>query len=110
MFTITDKILPVIEGWQNRPLNSKYYFIFMDAIHYKVKVNNRIVSKAAYIAIGTDDDGYKDVLGIWIRENETSKYWLKVLGDIKNRGVEYVGIFSIDGLPGFLEATKAIFS
>lgn len=104
---ITNKILPVIEDWQNRPLKAHYPFVFLDAIHYKVKSNNRIVNKAAYIAIGVDDDGYKDVLGIWIGENESSKFWLKILTDLKNRKVKDVGIFSIDGLSGFKEAIKA---
>lgn len=104
---LTDKILPEIEQWQNRPLNSEYTFVFMDAIHYKVKQNNRILSKAAYIVIGIDVDGYKDVLGIWVGETETSKFWLKILTDLKNRGVQTVNIFSIDGLPGFNEAIKA---
>ena len=104
---MTDKILPVIEEWQNRPLNSNYYFVFMDAIHYKVKNNGRIISKAAYVVIGISDDGFKDVLGIWIGENESSKFWLKVLTDLKNRGVEQVDIFSVDGLAGFEQAIKA---
>lgn len=104
---MTDKILPMIEEWQQRPLCDYYTFVFMDAIHYKVKQNNRIVSKAAYIVIGVDDEGYKDVLGIWIGENESSKFWLKILTDLKNRGVQKVSIFSIDGLPGFNEAIKA---
>lgn len=104
---MTDKILPLVEEWHNRPLQEEYYFVFMDAIHYKVKTNNRIVSKAAYIVVGIDDDGFKDVLGIWIGENETSKFWLKVLTDLKNRGVQKVHVFSVDGLPGFKEAIKA---
>lgn len=106
---MTDKIIPMIEEWQNRPLNNEYYFVFMDAIHYKVKHNNRIVSKAAYIVIGINDEGYKDVLGIWIGENESSKFWLKVLTDLKNRGVEQVDIFSVDGLSGFEQAIKATY-
>lgn len=106
---MTDKIIPLIEEWQNRPLNNHYPFVFMDAIHYKVKQNNRIVSKAAYIVIGVDEDGYKDVLGLWIGENETSRFWLKVLTDMKNRGVQKVSVFSIDGLSGFAEAIKAIY-
>jgi len=106
---MTDKIIPLIEEWQNRPLNSYYPFVFMDAIHYKVKQNNRIVSKAAYVGIGVDGDGYKDVLGLWIGENETSKFWLKVLTDMKNRGIKKVSIFSIDGLSGFNEAIKATY-
>jgi len=107
---MTDKIIPLIEEWQNRPLSSLYYFVFMDAIHYKVKVNNRIISKAAYVVVGIDEDGYKDVLGIWIGENETSKFWLKVLNDLRNRGLQTVTIFSVDGLPGFEQAIKASFS
>ena len=104
---LTDKIIPLVEQWQNRPLKEEYYFVFMDAIHYKVKTNNRIVSKAAYIVVGIDDDGFKDVLGIWIGANETSKFWLKVLTDLRNRGVNKVHIFSVDGLPGFNNAIKA---
>lgn len=106
---MTDKIMPLIEEWQNRPLNLYYPFVFMDAIHYKVKNNNRIVSKAAYVVVGVDEDGFKDVLGLWIGENETSKFWLKVLTDMKNRGVQTVSIFSIDGLSGFTEAIKATY-
>jgi len=106
---MTDKIIPLIEDWQNRALCEHYYFVFMDAIHYKVKQNNTIVSKAAYIVIGINDDGFKDVLGIWIGENETSKFWLKVLTDLRNRGVKNVDIFSVDGLPGFKQAILATY-
>lgn len=106
---ITDKVLPKVEAWQNRPLNETYMFVFMDAIHYKVKHNNKIINKAAYIVIGIDDDGFKDVLGIWIGENETSKFWLKVLNDLKNRGVNHIHICSIDGLPGFKEAISLVY-
>lgn len=81
----------------------------MDEIHYKVKHNGRIVSKAAYVVLGIDDDGHEDVLGIWIGENETSKFWLKVLTDLTNRGVERVDVFSVDGLPGFEQAIKATY-
>lgn len=101
---MTDKILPIVEEWQNRPLEEEYYFVFMDAIHFKVKSNNRIVSKAAYIVIGINSDGMKEVLGIWIGENESSRFWLKILTDLKNRGVKDVKIFSVDGLPGFKQA------
>jgi len=106
---LTDKIMPVVLDWQNRPLDEKYHFIFMDAIHYKVKQNNRIVSKAAYIVIGIDTEGFKDVLGIWIGENESSKFWLKVLTDLRNRGVKDVTIFSVDGLSGFKQAILATY-
>ena len=107
---LTDKILPVVQDWQNRPLDEKYPFIFMDAIHYKVKQNNRIVSKAAYIVIGIDTEGFKDVLGIWIGENESSKFWLKVLTDLSNRGVKEVTIFSVDGPLRFQAGNPCNFS
>ncbi len=104
---MTDKIIPKIEEWQNRVLQEEYAFVFMDAIHYKVKQNNRIVSKAAYVVIGIDYEGYKDVLGIWIGENESSKFWLKIMTDMQNRGVKRVQIFSVDGLSGFKQAILA---
>lgn len=106
---MTDKVLPLINEWQNRALEEHYPFIFMDAIHFKVKESNRIVSKAAYVVLGINDDGYKDVLGIWIGHNESSKFWLKVLTDLKNRGVKKVDIFSIDGLSGFQQAILATY-
>jgi transposase-like protein len=81
----------------------------MDAIHFKVKESNRIVSKAAYVVIGINDDGLKDVLGIWIGHNESSKFWLKVHTDLKNRGISHVDIFSVDGLSGFKQAILATF-
>lgn len=73
---MTDKILPSILEWQNRPLDPIYPFVFMDAIHYKVREDGQIKNKAAYVVLGVDLDGYKDVLGIWIGENESSKFWL----------------------------------
>lgn len=106
---ITDKILPHVKEWQNRPLESIYAHVIMDAIHYKVRQDGRIVNKAAYIAIGVNMDGFKDVLGIWIGEHESAKYWLKVINEIKNRGVENILIASIDGLNGFSEAIKAVY-
>ncbi len=84
---MTDKIIPLIEEWQNRPLSEYFTFVFMNAVHYKVKQNNRIISKAAYVVVGIDEDGYKGILGLWIGENETSKFWLKVLTDIKIAGL-----------------------
>lgn len=106
---ITDKILPHVRQWQNRPLEPIYAHILMDAIHYKVRQDGRIVNKAAYICIGIDLDGMKDILGIWIGENESSKYWLTVLNELKNRGVNDVLIASVDGLPGFGDAINAVF-
>lgn len=106
---MTDSIIPHIKEWQNRPLESIYPFVFMDAIHYKVREDGQIKSKAAYVVLGVDLDGFKDVLGIWIGENESSKFWLGVLNDMKNRGLEDVLIFSVDGLKGLKEAILAAY-
>lgn len=106
---ITDRVLPLANEWQNRALDMIYPIVFMDAIHYKVRSEGRIINKAAYIAIGINLEGIKEVLGIWIGENESSKYWLKVLTDIRNRGVKDILIASVDGLVGFSDAIKAVF-
>ncbi|HHX95092.1 MAG TPA: IS256 family transposase [Clostridia bacterium] len=106
---ITDKLLPVIKEWQNRPLAEIYTMMFLDAIHYKVRVDGHIVSKAAYIVIGIDIEGQKDVLGIWIGESESAKFWLNVLNELKNRGVKDILILSVDNLSGISEAINASF-
>ena len=106
---ITNRILPVVSEWQNRPLDNTYSFIFMDAIHYKVREEKQIIIKAAYVALGVNMDGVKEVLGIWIGANESSKFWLSVLNDLKNRGVNDVLIFCVDGLNGFKEAIGAVY-
>ena len=106
---ITDKIIPQINEWKNRPLEPVYPFIFLDAIHYKVREDGQIKNKAAYVVLGVTLDGFKDILGIWIGENESSKFWLGVLNDLKNRGVEDVLIFSVDGLTGLKEAIQAAY-
>lgn len=84
---ISEKITPEVTAWQNRALDSVYPFVFMDAIHYKVKENHQYVTKAAYVVLGIKMDGKKDILGVWIGEHESSKFWLSVLGDLKNRGI-----------------------
>lgn len=106
---ITDRIIPMIQEWQKRPLDPIYPFIFLDAIHYKVRDNNQVINKAAYVVVGVTIDGYKDVLGIWIGENETSKFWLAVLNELKNRGVKDVLVFCVDELNGFKEAIAATY-
>jgi len=106
---ITNRILPLVAEWQSRPLEKTYSFIFMDAIHYKVREEKHVVVKAAYVVIGVNLDGEKEVLGIWIGANESSKFWLSVLNDLKNRGVQDVLIFCVDGLNGFKEAIGATF-
>lgn len=106
---ITDKILPVIREWQNRLLESVYAMVMLDAIHYKVREDGIVVKKAVYIGIGTDLEGKKDVLGIWIGATESAKYWLSVLNGLKNRGVNDILIVSVDGLTGFSEAIAAAY-
>lgn len=106
---ITDKIIPLIEEWQNRPLEEVYYFTFLDAIHFHVKEDKAIVKKAAYIVLGVNSEGKKDVLGIYIGGNESAKFWLSVLNDLRNRGVKDILIASVDGLTGFSEAIKTVF-
>ena len=89
---ISEKIMPEVTAWQSRPLEAVYPFIFMDAIHYKVRENHRYVTKAAYVVLGITMDGRKDILGIWIGEHESSKFWLNVLNDLKSRGVLDVSV------------------
>ncbi|MFU0832645.1 MAG: Mutator family transposase [Oscillospiraceae bacterium] len=106
---ITDKIMPEITAWQSRPLNPVYPFVFMDAIHYKVKENHQYQTKAAYVVLGIDMDGRKDILGVWIGKHESSKFWLSVLNDLKSRGVLDVYLFCVDGLKGFQDAISAVY-
>ncbi|MBO8172462.1 MAG: IS256 family transposase [Bacillaceae bacterium] len=106
---VTQKLLPVIQEWQNRPLSNVYAILYLDAIHYKVKQEGAIVNKAAYMVIGIDLEGYKDVLGIWIGESESSKFWMSVCNDLRNRGVEDILIASVDNLKGFSDAIQASF-
>lgn len=106
---VTSKILPLVKEWQNRPLQNVYAVVFMDAIHFKVKQDGAILNKAAYMVIGIDLDGNKDVLGMWIGENESAKFWLSVLNELKNRGVQDILITSVDNLAGFSQAIAACY-
>lgn len=106
---ITNRILPLVTEWQNRSLEKTYSFVFMDAIHFKVRDDKHIAIKAAYVVLGVNMDGEKEVLGIWIGANESSKFWLSVLNDLKNRGLQNVLVFCIDGLNGFKEAISAVY-
>ncbi|NLE24260.1 MAG: IS256 family transposase, partial [Clostridiaceae bacterium] len=106
---VTAKIMPMVKEWQNRPLQSVYAIVFLDAIHFKVRQDGLIQNKAAYMAIGVDMDGNKDVLGMWIGETESSKFWLSVLNELKNRGVQDILIICVDNLAGFSEAIGASF-
>lgn len=106
---ITDKILPMIAEWQSRPLERVYPVVFLDAIHFKVRKDGRIVNKAAYSVLGINLAGQKEVLGIWVGEHESSSFWLGVCNDLKNRGVQDILIACKDGLSGFSEAINTVF-
>ena len=104
---ITDRVLPEARAWQKRPLDSKYIVMFLDAIHYHVKEDSQVVKKAVYIAIGIRLDGTKEVMGMYIGGNESAKYWLGVLNDLKARGVQDILVCCVDGLSGFCDAIRS---
>lgn len=106
---ITNKILPTIEEWQSRSLDKIYPIVFLDAIHYNVRENGIVVKKAVYIALGYNLEGLKEILGMWVGENESSKYWLMVLNQMKERGLEDILIVSTDNLPGFTQAIETVY-
>jgi putative transposase len=106
---ITDKVIPKAKEWQNRPLDPMYPFLYLDGMVFNVVQDGVVSKKTAYVIYAITTAGLKDVLGIWIGEHESSKYWMSVLTDLKNRGVEDILIASIDGLNGFEEAIKAAF-
>ena len=106
---ITDKLLPQIEEWQQRPLSSIYPVIFVDAIHFSVRDNGIIKKKAAYIILGINDERKKEVLSIEIEENESSKYWLGVFNNLKNRGIKDILILCSDDLSGMKDAVAVAF-
>ncbi len=106
---IVDKITLEVTAWQNRPLEPVYPFVFMDSIHYKVKENHQYITKAAYVVLGIGQNGRKDILGVWIGENESSKFWLSVMNGLKNRGIKDVYVFCVDALAGFREDINAAF-
>jgi len=106
---ITDKLLPEIEAWQNRPLSAVYPIVFIDAVHFSVREDGIIRKLAAYIILGINDEGHKEVLSIQIGENESSKYWLGVLNGLKNRGVKDILILCADGLSGIKESINVAF-
>lgn len=106
---MTDRILPIAKEWQNRPLAKKYAVVFMDAVHFNVRQDGRTIKKAVYVAIGTRLDGHREVLGLWVGGNESAKYWVGVLNEIRNRGTEDIFIISVDGLTGFADAISAVY-
>ena len=106
---VTDKILPRIEDWQNRPLDEVYPILYIDAIHYSVRDNGVIRKLAAYVILGINTEGKKEVLTISVGDNESAKYWLSIMNELKNRGVKDVLIICADGLTGIKEAIAAAF-
>lgn len=106
---ITDKLIPQLEEWKKRPLDSIYPFVYLDAIHYKVRDEGHYISKAFYTVLGVTIEGKKEILGLYLGENEGAKFWLQVITDLQNRGVQDILIASVDGLKGFPEAINAVF-
>jgi transposase-like protein len=106
---ITDKLIPKLEEWKKRPLESIYPFVYLDAIHYKVREDGTYISKAFYTVLGVTLEGKKEILGLYLNESEGAKFWLQVLTDLQNRGVKDILIASVDGLKGFFEAINAVF-
>ena len=106
---ITDKIIAEVREWQQRPLESLYPFVWLDAIHYKVKDNGRYKSKAVYTVLAVNLEGKKEILGLYLSESEGANFWLSVLTDLKNRGVDDILIASVDGLTGFPDAIATIY-
>ena len=106
---VTDKILPKLKEWQSRPLASVYPIVWLDAIHYKIKEDGRYVSKAVYTVLGLNLDGRKEIIGLYLSETEGATFWLSVLTDLQNRGVDDILIACVDGLTGFPEAISAAF-
>jgi len=107
--TVTDQVLEEIAAWQNRPLESVYPLIFFDALRVKIRDEGLVRNKAVHIALGVRHDGTKEVLGLWLEQNEGAKFWLRVMNELKNRGVEDVLIAVVDGLKGFPDALRAAF-
>ncbi|MBR0071999.1 MAG: IS256 family transposase [Campylobacter sp.] len=106
---ITDALIPELEAWQQRPLDEIYPIIWLDAIHYKIKQDGIYVSKAIYTVLGINSDGVKELLGLYLSDTESAKYWLSVLTDLQNRGVKDILIACVDGLTGFEDAIQAVF-
>ena len=106
---ITDAVMEEVKAWQHRPLDPVYPIIYLDAMVVKVRENKQVSNKSLYIALGVDMEGKKDILGLWLSENEGAKFWLSVLNELKNRGVQDILIACCDGLTGFSEAINAAF-
>jgi putative transposase len=106
---ITERIRESATEWQSRPLDGLYVIVYLDAVHYKIREDGKVLNKAAYTCMGIDKSGYKDLLGIWIDQSEGANFWLAVLTELRNRGVQDILIACVDGLKGFPEAIRAVF-
>lgn len=106
---VTDKVMTNVADWQNRLLDKVYPIVYMDAMHFKVRDDGRVVNRVAYICLGINKEGMKDILGIWIGESEGAKFWLGVCNELKVRGVQDILLACVDGLKGFPEAIKSVF-
>ena len=106
---ITDALIPELQAWQERPLSEVYPIVWLDAIHFKVRENGVYIGKAVYTILGINSDGNKELLGLYLSETESAKYWLSVLTDLQNRGVKDILIACVDGLTGFKEAITSVF-
>ena len=107
--TITDQIIPLVKDWQSRPLESIYPIVWLDAVHFKVRKDGRIISKAVHCVLGVNLEGRKELLGMYLSDREAATFWLQVLTDLKNRGLQDIFITCIDNLSGFKEAISSIF-
>ena len=107
--SVTDSVLEEVRAWQNRPLDAVYPIVFMDALRVKIRDNGHVINKAVYMALGVNLDGHKEVLGLWVAKEEGAKFWLKVVTELKNRGVKYMFIACVDGLKGFPEAIESVY-
>ena len=107
--SVTDSVLEEVRAWQNRPLDAVYPIVFMDALRVKIRDNGHIINKAVYMALGVNLDGHKEVLGLWVAKEEGAKFWLKVVTELKNRGLKDMFIACVDGLKGFPEAIESVY-
>lgn len=104
---VTDQVLTTVTEWQNRPLDAVYPIVYLDCIVLKVRQNNRVINKSMYLALGINMEGHKELLGMWLAETEGAKFWLSVLSELKNRGLQDILIACVDGLKGFPDAINA---